>query len=84
MDAKWDYSLTRKCPGIKNNLTFEEFSNNFHTRTKDLTPRSTMEDRVPPPPKGSSKGSLDNDDGDDEEDDLDGSPSKTGDSGAGN
>lgn len=39
MDAKWDYSLTRKCPGIKNNLTFEEFSNNFHTRTKDLTPR---------------------------------------------
>ncbi|KAG0342395.1 hypothetical protein BG000_004946 [Podila horticola] len=38
VDAKWDYSLTRKSPGINNNLTFVEFSNNFHIRTKDLTP----------------------------------------------
>ncbi|KAF9381814.1 hypothetical protein CPB97_007543 [Podila verticillata] len=37
VDAKWDYSLTRKSPGINNNFTFEDFNNNLHTRTKDIT-----------------------------------------------
>ena len=82
VDAKWNYSLTRKSPAINNNFTFEDFNNNLHTRARDMTTSrfgwlksvsslvasdlgftipATLEDRVPPPPKGKGQGSIDND-----------------------